>query len=214
MAAVRTYREISQHSALGIGRLGAGLVYYNIPSVRTARKLHRAKRYVSAEALDARDRHHAQKYLTASSLEDIQRSGLTTGSLTTIVRHDDRLYMSASLESRLPFMDYEFVELAVKIPPRFKIHNGYTKSIMRESFDDRLPHEVNWRTDKMGFLSPIDRFAGRFSQEYLLDMVKNAKTGAYFNMKALERMAHEPSLHPELFQFLQTEIFARRFGVE
>ena len=213
-AASRAYREITQHSNLSVGKLGAGLVYYNVPSVRTARKLHMAKRYVSAETLRERDRRHAQKYLTASSLEDIQRSGLTTGSLTMIVRHDDRMYMSASLESRLPFMDYEFVELAAKIPPRFKIHNGYTKSIMREVFDSRLPHEVNWRTDKMGFLSPTDRFAGRFSREYLLDRIKHARTAAYFNTDALTQMAQDPSRHPELFQFLQTEIFARRFDVD
>lgn len=210
----RAYRQITRHSALGIGQLGAGFVYYNVPAVRTARKLHSARRYLSAEILDARDKQHARKYLTASSLQDIQRSGLTTGSLTTIVRHDDRMYMSASLESRLPFMDYQFVELAAKIPPRFKIKNGYTKNIMRETFDTRLPREVNWRTDKMGFKSPTDRFAGRFSQEYLIDMIQSAKTAPYFNTDALAQMAQAPSKHPEVFQFLQTELFARRFHVD
>lgn len=212
--ALRSYREIAKHSALSPLRLAEGFAYYNSPVIRTARKLRQAKAFVSEDALSHRDTQHAKTYLTASSLKDIQRSGLTTGSLAMIVRLDDRMYMSASLESRLPFMDYQFVELAAKIPPRYKIKNGYTKNLMREIFDSRLPKTVTWRTDKMGFKAPQDRFAACFSEDYLLDRIRGAKTAAYFKPDALEAMVRSGAFRPEVFQFLQVEQFARKFGVE
>lgn len=211
--ALKTYREITQHSALSALELAAGFVYYNSPTVRTVRKMRTARTYIREEALSHRNPHHAHQYLCASSLKDVQLMGLTYGSLPTIVRNDDRMYMSASLESRLPFMDYQFVELAAQIPPELKIHNGYTKSIMREIFDSRMPKEVTWRTDKMGFKAPTDRWAGRFSQEYLMEQVKNAKTAAYFKTDALAHMVETKPSSPEIFQFLQMEQFARQFGV-
>ena len=211
-AAVRAYQDIVQHSGLSALRLAEGFVYYNSPGVRTARKLHIATRYIQKETLACRDPKHAHKYLCVSSLEEAQSNGLLI-SLPTIVRHDDRMYMSASLESRLPFMDYQFVELATKIPPEFKIHKGYTKYIMRATFDGRMPAAVTWRKDKMGFQSPTDRWANRFPQEYLVDQVKTAKTAPYFKMDVLSHLAETQPNAPELFSFLQIEQFARQFKI-
>lgn len=210
---VSVYKQITRHSNVSAPKLFAGFCYYNSSFVRTTRKLHIARSFVQEETLRSRDPEHANKYLTARSLKDIQLKGLTCGSLSTIVRHDDRMYMSESLESRLPFMDYQFVELAAQIPPEFKIHNGYTKSIMREVFDNRMPKEVTWRTDKMGFLSPLDRFAGYFDQGYLVDITKNARTAPYFKMGALRHLAETNPTSQQLFQFLQIELFARLFDV-
>lgn len=211
--AVHAFRDILRNSALTGLRLAEGYAYYNSPGIRTARKLRAAKRYIRDDVLNNRDPRHAHKYLCVSSMEDAQISGLTVGSLPTIVRHDDRMYMAASLESRLPFMDYQFVELAARIPPEMKIHDGYTKYIMRAAFDGRMPDAVTWRKDKMGFQAPVDRFASRFSQDYLADRVKTAKTASYFKTDVLSDLAENHPDSPELFSFLQMECFARQFGV-
>lgn len=210
--AVRAFRDIRRNSALTALRLAEGCAYYNFPCVRTAWKLRAAKRYIQNDVLNDRDPRHAHKYLCVSSMEDAQISGLTTG-LPTIVRHDDRMYMAASLESRLPFMDYQFVELAARIPPEMKIHDGYTKYIMRAAFDGRMPDAITWRKDKMGFRAPVDRFASRFSRDYLADQVKTAKTASYFKMDVLSDLVENRPDAPELFSFLQMECFARQFGV-
>ncbi|MFR3920610.1 MAG: asparagine synthase-related protein [Dysosmobacter welbionis] len=89
-------------------------------------------------------------------MEQLQYLELTATQLPNIVRMDDRLFMSASLESRIPFMDYQFVELACRIPPEYKIREGYTKYLMRCVFDARMPREVTWRTNKLGFGAPVD----------------------------------------------------------
>lgn len=212
-AAARTYRDVQNHSALSTHLLLEGLAYYNLPSLRTAWKLRSAERYIQKDIIACRDPHHVHDYLCVSSLEEAQRLGLTSISLPTIVRNDDRLYMASSLESRLPFMDYRFVELAAQIPPDLKIRDGYSKYIMRAAFSERIPDEVVWRKDKMGFKAPADQWAKRFSQDYLVEKVKTAKTAPYFKMDVLTDLAENRPDAPEMFSFLQIECFARQFGV-
>lgn len=210
----RTCREIRQNSAIPTKRLIAEGVYFNSPLVRTKRKLHAAKAIVQDDMMVYCDRTHVTKYLHSKNLEDLIRHDLTSTSLPSIVRLDDRLYMSASLESRLPFMDYRLVEIGAQIPPQYKIRNGYTKDILREVFSKNLPAEVVWRKDKMGFAYPQDRYASYFSQDYLLDRISHAKTAAYFKTDSLKQMAEQTPTAEPLFQFLAIEQFARQFGVE
>jgi len=64
--------------------------------------------------------------------------------------------MAFSIESRLPFLDYRVVEFLFSIPERFKIRDGMTKYILRESMKGILPEEVRERTGKLGFPTPMD----------------------------------------------------------
>ena len=41
--------------------------------------------------------------------------------------------MGNSVESRLPFLDYRLVELALALPTPLKVHRGYGKWIMRQA---------------------------------------------------------------------------------
>jgi asparagine synthase (glutamine-hydrolysing) len=61
--------------------------------------------------------------------------------------------MAHSREVRLPFLSHELVEFLFSLPATFKINEGWTKWIMRETFDI-LPHEIGWRTDKIGYEPP------------------------------------------------------------
>jgi len=63
----------------------------------------------------------------------------------------DRMGMLFSLELRVPFLDVEMVDLAMKIPPRLKIRDRLgakiEKWILRKAFEDTdyLPEEILWR---------------------------------------------------------------------
>ena len=110
-------------------------------------------------------------------------------------------------------MDYQFVELACRIPPEYKIREGYTKYLMRCVFDARMPREVTWRTNKLGFGAPVDAWARQVSLEYLLSLIRNARTAPYFWQDALEALALRSPVHPAVFEFLTMESFARQFDV-
>ena len=62
--------------------------------------------------------------------------------------------MGNSIESRMPFMDYRLVEFLASVPPCYKMHDGWTKYIARLAFDGKLPNEICWRKDKMGWPIP------------------------------------------------------------
>jgi asparagine synthase (glutamine-hydrolysing) len=66
----------------------------------------------------------------------------------------DRASMSESLEVRCPFLDCRFLDLAVKIPTRWKVSPFKTKILMRKILKDILPKKI-LRRKKEGFMPPI-----------------------------------------------------------
>ncbi|NEO79728.1 asparagine synthase B [Moorena sp. SIO4G3] len=64
----------------------------------------------------------------------------------------DRLTMAHGLEARVPFLDIDFVEMALTIDPTLKLYQrfGIEKWLLRKAFEDYLPPEIVWR-DKMEF---------------------------------------------------------------
>ena len=78
--------------------------------------------------------------------------------LVNLLHYADRGSMGNSIESRMPFMDYRLVEFLASIPACYKIHNGWTKYIARLAFDKKLPDDICWRIDKMGWPIPEDKW--------------------------------------------------------
>ena len=66
----------------------------------------------------------------------------------------DKMSMGVSLESRVPFLDHKFVELAMSIPEAVKTQNGNLKHILKKSVRGVIPDELIDRK-KQGFGVPI-----------------------------------------------------------
>ncbi|MEP7200933.1 MAG: asparagine synthase C-terminal domain-containing protein, partial [Chloroflexota bacterium] len=102
----------------------------------------------------------------------------------------DRMSMAASLEARVPFLDYRMVELAARIPPAMKLRDGTSKAILRETFADLLPPEVAHRP-KHAFDIPIAHWLRhdlRQLTEGLATHPAIAQSG-YFNPSYVQRLA-------------------------
>ncbi|HVH50636.1 MAG TPA: asparagine synthase (glutamine-hydrolyzing) [Gaiellaceae bacterium] len=78
--------------------------------------------------------------------------------LRELLRYEDRNSMAHSLEARLPFLDYRFVELVFSLRGGELINHGTTKWILRRALGDLLPAVVRDRTDKLGFVTPERRW--------------------------------------------------------
>lgn len=78
--------------------------------------------------------------------------------LPIVLRAFDRLSMSASVESRAPFMDYRIVELFKKLPLEYKINSIGNKSILREILKKYNKTYIYEDKEKMGFASDIPKF--------------------------------------------------------
>jgi asparagine synthase (glutamine-hydrolysing) len=75
----------------------------------------------------------AMGYDPAEPLWERQLQDVTRYSLPTLLRYEDRNSMGNSVESRLPFLDYRLVELALALPTALKIRRGYGKWIVRQA---------------------------------------------------------------------------------
>ncbi|QDV39715.1 asparagine synthase (glutamine-hydrolyzing) [Tautonia plasticadhaerens] len=67
----------------------------------------------------------------------------------------DRASMAHGLEVRPPLLDHELMELAARIPSRWKVRSGEGKWIFKRAFEDRLPSVAVHRR-KQGFEIPVD----------------------------------------------------------
>lgn len=81
--------------------------------------------------------------------ECVRRVGLLH---TCDVLRADRSTMGAAVEARVPFLDKDFLELAMNLKPELKyiqLNNGIEKNVLRQAFDDKenpyLPDEILWR---------------------------------------------------------------------
>jgi asparagine synthase (glutamine-hydrolysing) len=82
--------------------------------------------------------------------------------LVELLMKQDQMSMSASIESRVPFLDHPLVEFAASLPDRLKLRGLVTKYVLRRSMRDTLPAEILTRR-KMGFPVPLQAwFRGPF----------------------------------------------------
>src|SRR3989440_1936336 len=66
----------------------------------------------------------------------------------------DKMTMAASLESRIPFLDYKLIEFAASIPSHIKVKPFQTKYLLKRAYAGFLPEPILTRK-KMGFNVPI-----------------------------------------------------------
>ena len=80
---------------------------------------------------------------------------LSVQGLGSLLRHADRNSMRFSIESRVPFLTIDFVNLALSLPEDYLISDcGETKSIFRQAMNGLVPDSVLNRKDKIGFETP------------------------------------------------------------
>jgi asparagine synthase (glutamine-hydrolysing) len=93
--------------------------------------------------------------------------------LPTILRSYDRYGMAASIEIRMPFLDWRVATFAFALPWHSKIRNGFSKAIVRDAAAPFMPEEITWRRTKIGFNSPIVDWMRGPLRGYFLDTVSS-----------------------------------------
>jgi len=84
----------------------------------------------------------------------------------------DKMGMGASLETRVPFLDHKFVQLAMSIPERVITRGNESKHILKKAVRGLIPDEIIDRR-KQGFGVPIQEWflgqSGDFARRELSD---------------------------------------------
>lgn len=113
---------------------------------------------------------------------------------------EDKISMAHSLETRVPFLDNDLVDFALKIPPRFKLSSLEQvtwmdedeigklrkyyqttrdgKNILRKSMQGLIPQEILER-EKQGFSAPDASWFRGESIDYIKQLLLNPKARIY-----------------------------------
>jgi asparagine synthase (glutamine-hydrolysing) len=118
------------------------------------------------------------------TLERMSHADLQTY-LVELLMKQDQMSMAASVESRVPFLDHEFVQHVAGLSPRFKLRGWRTKAVLRAALHDRVPGPI-LRRRKMGFPVPV----GRWLRGPFWPVVEDFVLGP----RALRRGLFEPSV--------------------
>ena len=128
---------------------------------------------------------------SGETLDRMSRADLATY-LVELLMKQDQMSMAASIESRVPFLDHEFVEYVTAMPARFKLRGWRTKAVLRQAIRDVVPRDVLTRR-KMGFPVPVGRWFQGPSWPLIEDLVLGPRALArgLFQPSALRQLADE-----------------------
>lgn len=70
------------------------------------------------------------------------------------LNYTDKMSMATGVETRVPFLDLDLVNMSTTIDPRYKMKGGQTKYILKKAMEPYLPKEVIYRS-KTGFGGPV-----------------------------------------------------------
>ena len=132
----------------------------------------------------------------------MQYADLTTWLVQDILVKADRMSMANSLELRVPFLDREMLEVALRIPTKYRVSREKTKIALRGAALKQMP-EKNASMPKKGFLTPLndwlkqdkyynmvkEKFEGEiadefFNRDYIMKLLNDHRNGAH-NMKKI-----------------------------
>jgi asparagine synthase (glutamine-hydrolysing) len=91
--------------------------------------------------------------------------------LVELLMKQDQMSMATSIESRVPFLDHEFVEFAARVPQHMKLRHGEGKYIVKKAIEGLVPREIIYRK-KMGFPTPLRQWLLDPRAEHLFDVLR------------------------------------------
>ena len=121
----------------------------------------------------------------------LQYADMKTWMMYDILLKADRMSMANSLELRVPFLDIKMLELALKIPTRFRAHDEVTKVALRSAAIKQLP-ERTANKKKLGFPVPLndwlreDKYYEKVKKAFLSDISEK-----FFNTNELMKLLDE-----------------------
>lgn len=154
----------------------------------------------------------------APTLDRLQLLTLRTYLLDDLLPKADRMTMAHGLEVRSPFLDRDLADLALRLPPSFKLRGWSRKRVLKEAVRDLLPHDVLHRR-KRGFGVPLDRWFRTDLRTYLESTLTGSQTrlGEHLAGDAVadlvaEHLSDVADHGHALWTLLTLEVFLRREG--
>jgi len=137
-------------------------------------------------------RFHLKNYRPLDSLDQICYLDLKLYLQDDLLVKVDRMSMANSLEIRVPFLDYTFVEFAVSLPSSLKLKGLKTKYILKKAMAKHLPPEILNRK-KIGFDIPLGVWIQKELGDFVRDVLSpsNLRKHNFFNYGHVQKILDE-----------------------
>ncbi len=133
-----------------------------------------------------------------TKLNDILHFNTAEMGLEELLRFADRNSMAHGREVRLPFLNHELVEFIFSLPSKLKMHDGWTKFLLRKAMDKKLPDEIVWRKDKVGFEPPQKQWMEDPGlQEYIQEAKRKLVNARILSKKVLDKKIEPKAAHAD-----------------
>jgi asparagine synthase (glutamine-hydrolysing) len=134
--------------------------------------------------------------------------------LPALLQVEDRMSMAHGLEARVPLLDHRLVEFAAAIPPEVKFEGGRLKHMLRHSFRDVIPADIQNRRDKMGFPVPLNEWLSGELKDFVGDIFssRRARERDYMNADGvLAAMSGSGGFSRKAWGLLSLELWRQQF---
>lgn len=120
------------------------------------------------------DRKRLNHIFEFKDFKNFQKREIIVRNLPHLLRYEDKNSMRNSVETRLPFVDYQFVLSAISINDSLKFKKGFLKYLLRKIIEPILPESIVWRINKFGFEAPTDMWIDGHKNE-MIATIKNSE---------------------------------------
>ncbi len=97
---------------------------------------------------------YVNQYTNDEIIETMMKVDHQYDLLSLNLTYTDRMSMAVGVEVRVPFLDFELINIMNSIPNNMKIRRNETKYILKKSMEGKIPNNIIYR-EKAGFSLPI-----------------------------------------------------------
>jgi len=125
------------------------------------------------------------------------------------MRATDSSTMAFSVEGRFPLLDHNFIELAFKIPTKFKLKNAVQKYALKEVAKKYIAPSC-LKMNKKGLTLPLNHWISTNLKEFVYDTIQTLKRRQIFNNTYIETIVKSND-STKIWQLVSTELWLQNF---
>jgi len=210
---INEFKLSSKNSKLTPKMLLGYFIYFNNKQIRKRRLKLKYSKFLNPGFISRfRNLDIVDGMLQFKQIDDMKKYELIR-SISHLLRYEDRNSMANSIESRVPFLDIVFVDKAISIPDEYKLRGGWTKAVLRKYMEDKMPEEVVYRKNKLGFSVPQTLWLDELNDYFRDSLLHDTKSSKYFNMNNIKEIFDNKTNADMRFKFIVVETWMRVFDV-
>ena len=200
--------QVSRNSKLSLKSILLYNIYFNNATVRAMRQSKRHN-YIKTKFSSFINKELLQEVAGVNrDIRKLQAFEIAKVQMQKLLKYEDRNSMHFSIETRVPFVDYKVVELAYSLPFSYKMHEGWSKYILRKSAIGKLPDDIIWRRNKFGFEAPTKTWLS--DREAFLKVIRSSR---FIQDFVVVDKLHKNIDETTLWKLYNIAVWAKKFNV-